>query len=319
MLFGEHAVLHNRPAIACAIDTWLTIDWQTRNDDVIQIYSSLGEHSTDWQTLAPHPKLTFILEALTQFKAITEQPLLGLTLTISSDINSTQGLGSSSAIVAAMVTGFSMSEPRLETIDARFELGLRTIRAVQGTGSGTDLAAALTGGVMMLNPKNQVIRRLTDSLPIVGVYCGYKTPTPVVIAQVKARWSDTHPLLLQWLDWVTSITEMAAEQIKENNLDEIGHCMNMAHGLMNGLGVSDNTLETIANRLRQTEGIAGAKISGSGLGDCVIGLGTPTQALDDALAIQTTAQGAHCILEKNHEHNSTIHRPTVNTKQTSTD
>lgn len=297
MLFGEHAVLHQRPAIACAIDSWLTIDWQTRDDDKILILSSLGEHLTDWQTLAPHLKLTFVLEALAQFKATSKHPIMGLSLTISSDINSTQGLGSSSAVVAAMVTGFSRLDSTLESIDARFKLGLSIIRAVQGTGSGTDLAAALTGGVMMLHPAQQAISRLADGLPIVSVYCGYKTATPVVIAKVKAQWPDEHPLFLHWLNCTTSLTEMVAEHIRSDNLVEVGRCMNMAHGLMNGLGVSDNTLESIANRLKQTDGIVGAKISGSGLGDCVIGLGTPLTPLNEALSISTTAQGAHCILD----------------------
>jgi len=297
MLFGEHAVLHTRPAIACAIDSWLTIDWQTRDDDKILILSSFGEHLTDWKTLTPHPKLTFVLEALAQFKATSKHLITGLSLTISSDINSTQGLGSSSAVVAAMVTGFSLLDSTLESIDARFKLGLSIIRAVQGTGSGTDLAAALTGGVMMLTPQQHTITRLADGLPIVSVYCGYKTPTPVVIAKVNAQWSDTHPLFLHWLDCVSTITEMAAEQIDNGDLIEIGRCMNMAHGLMNALGVSDNTLESIANRLKQTDGIVGAKISGSGLGDCVIGLGTPLTPLNEALSITTTAQGAHCILD----------------------
>jgi mevalonate kinase len=294
MLFGEHAVLHARPAIACAIDTWLTIDWQTCNDNSIHIDSSLGEHITDWQTLAEHPKLTFIMEALRQFKTITQQDLSGLTLTISSDINSTQGLGSSSAVVAAMVTGLSVIEPALTNIKARFSLGLSVIRAVQGAGSGTDLAAALTGGIMMLEPSTQDIQRLADSLPIISVYCGYKTPTPIVIKHVQANWANNDPLFLHWLDCTTQITHLAAEAIQHHNLPALGRCMNMAHGLMNGLGVSDNQLESIANRLRQTQGITGAKISGSGLGDCVIGLGTPNQPLDDGLAIQTTAQGAYC-------------------------
>jgi mevalonate kinase len=292
MLFGEHAVLHARPAIACAIDSWLTINWQLREDDQIHIDSTLGKHITNWQTLATHIKLTFIMESLRQLKAMTKPPLMGLTLTISSDINSTQGLGSSSALVAAMVTGFSMINDELSTINARFELGLKIIRAVQGTGSGTDLAAALTGGVMMLEPKNKRITRLNDTLPIISIYCGYKTLTPIVIAKVNAMWSNSQPLFLHWLDCTTTITEMAAHYIRDNNLVEIGRCMNMAHGLMNGLGVSDNQLESIANQLRQTNGIYGAKISGSGLGDCVIALGLPTIALDSALAIQTTAQGA---------------------------
>lgn len=47
MLFGEHAVLHGKPAIACAIDHWLNIEWQQRDDHQIRIVTDFIEHNTD--------------------------------------------------------------------------------------------------------------------------------------------------------------------------------------------------------------------------------------------------------------------------------
>ena len=49
MLFGEHAVLHGQPAIACAINSWLTIHWSIRDDQQLIIESTLAHHHTDWQ------------------------------------------------------------------------------------------------------------------------------------------------------------------------------------------------------------------------------------------------------------------------------
>jgi mevalonate kinase len=54
----------------------------------------------------------------------------------------------------------------------------------------------------------------------------------------------------------------------------------MYQGLMDALGVNDLALSDIIYSLRKSEVILGAKISGSGLGDCVIALGT-----DDSLAL----------------------------------
>lgn len=296
MLFGEHAVLHGKPAIACAIDHWLNIEWQQRDDHQIRIVTDFIEHNTDWQTLATEPKLSFVMTLLELFRQQYPQACQqGLNITIRSEINSTQGLGSSSAVVAAMVTGLSSLTEALASIEVRFQLGLACIRAVQGTGSGTDLAVALSGGIIRFDPNQASIARISDQLPIVSVYCGYKTPTPQVIRQVQALWPDHHPLLENWLNWISQITDLAATAIQHNNLPEVGRCMNMAHGLMHGLGVSDATLDSIAHRLRACEGLYGAKISGSGLGDCVIGLGTPSTPFTDALSIHTSALGAHCF------------------------
>jgi len=295
MLFGEHAVLHGKPAIACAIDHWLEIHWELRDDNHLEITTDFAQHSSDWQRISPHPKLTFVMTLLQLFQQhYGEFCLQGLTIHINSGINSTQGLGSSSAVVAALVTGLARHCPALIPIEARFKLGLETIRQVQGTGSGTDLAVALAGGVIQFDPLTQRIERLNEQLPIISIYSGYKMPTPQVIGLVEQLWPKDHPLLQHWLEWITTITLEASRAITRNQLTEIGRCMNMAHGLMHGLGVSDPKLDQIAHQLRACKGIFGAKISGSGLGDCVIGLGQPQPPLVQALAIKSSSQGAHC-------------------------
>ena len=49
--------------------------------------------------------------------------------------------------------------------------------------------------------------------------------------------------------------------------------MDLHQGLQDALGVSNLILSNIIFKLREMRGIKGAKISGSGLGDCVIALG----------------------------------------------
>jgi mevalonate kinase len=47
--------------------------------------------------------------------------------------------------------------------------------------------------------------------------------------------------------------------------------------LMVELGVSDSTLRRMIDTLKTSPNIQGAKISGSGLGDCILTLGEVTQ------------------------------------------
>lgn len=303
MLFGEHAVLHGYPAIACAIDHWLHIDWvlcdqqDGQQDDALHIYSSLAEHHTHWSVLEAHPKLHFVLAGLRWLKDhLAHFPrikLPALSITIRSDINSTQGLGSSSAVMAALLTGFAPLLPQMMTPTETFLLGRELIRQVQGSGSGTDLAVALAGGVSQLTPKTGKIERLADSLPLVNLYVGYKTPTPEVIRQVQTDWQAYPDLLQHQLMSISQVTHLSAQAIRQQDLIRLGRLMNMAQGLMQGLGVSDANLDRLIHQLRACDGILGAKISGSGLGDCVIALGTTTQRFAEEIAVTISKQGAY--------------------------
>jgi mevalonate kinase len=146
---------------------------------------------------------------------------------------------------------------------------------------------------MQLSPDTNSIERLADQLPIVSVYVGYKTPTPVVIERVQQQWSAENPLWHWWLDCVDDITQQAKQALQGNDLVQLGLCMNMAQGLMQGLGVSNTDLDTLVHQLRAADGLLGAKISGSGLGDCVVALGVPMQPIPNALPVVITPQAAY--------------------------
>jgi mevalonate kinase len=71
---------------------------------------------------------------------------------------------------------------------------------------------------------------------------------------------------------------------------------NRYHGLMDALGVNDATLSQLVYQLRSQPNIRASKISGSGLGDCVIGLGTCNrEAFTDYkhFTLNIAQQGAH--------------------------
>ena len=64
--------------------------------------------------------------------------------------------------------------------------------------------------------------------------------------------------------------------------------------LMEQLGVCDDTLKDMVTKLQSDAGVLGAKISGSGLGDCVLSLGIPQKKLEGYLNIpvKITDRGA---------------------------
>ena len=148
------------------------------------------------------------------------------------------------------------------------------IREVQGSGSGADVAASVFGGAVdyAVNPfKADKID--VKSLPIVVVYSGNKLATKDVIELVNEYFKN-HPQIFEYVfNAIHVCTVMAIDAIKTGDLKQVGGLMNIHQGLQESLGVSNRTLAELIFTLRGFKTIYGAKISGSGLGDCVIGLG----------------------------------------------
>jgi len=114
---------------------------------------------------------------------------------------------------------------------------------------------------------------------LVAVYSGYKTPTHEVIAKVEKKRAQCPTVFASLYNAIDCCAKNAIIAIKKKDLAQLGLLMNIHQGLQDALGVNDAVLSKLIFELRAKPNIYGAKISGSGLGDCVIGLGEKRQAL----------------------------------------
>jgi mevalonate kinase len=90
--------------------------------------------------------------------------------------------------------------------------------------------------------------------------------------------------------------------VRKEEWEKLGEIMNIQQGMLDSLGVNTALLGDMVLDLRKQQGILGAKISGAGLGDCVVGLGK----LPDKYAysgehngiqripVAMSLQGVHC-------------------------
>ena len=145
---------------------------------------------------------------------------------------------------------------------------MKTIHKVQGTGSGADLAASIFGGILVYRMEPFYIEPLKLVFPITVVYSGSKLPTTQVINIIEEKYKRNVELF-------SAIFNLM--DIERNNWKELGEIFNINQGLMDAIGVSNLLLSEINYKLREDTGIYGTKISGSGLGDCIIGVGTLKQ------------------------------------------
>jgi mevalonate kinase len=280
MLMGEHAVLHGRRALVAAINRRVRVRLTPRADRQIRIRSALGALDTTLDTLVVQPPFTFVLATLQKFR---RQISCGLDLTIESEFSHEIGFGSSAAVTVALLGTltrcFRLFRPTYHE-ESWLRAAISIIRAVQGCGSGADAAASLCGGVVLYRAAPLEFHSLYEVTPrLTAVYAGYKTKTADVIAHVKRGQAFNPRIFNSIYDLMDMCVARAVPFFKRNDWGMAGELMNIHHGLQTALGTNTPELEEIRTLLRQAGGIAGAKISGSGLGDCAVGLGWPDTEL----------------------------------------
>jgi mevalonate kinase len=277
MLLGEHSVVYGHPALACALDQWISIEWQAREDDSIVIISDLAQYSANLHDLGCHPKLQFICLAFARFQNALLEKGFGWDLRVNSEFSSTIGLGSSAAVLAATLFGLNHITGNKLSKYELWDIGKEIIVEIQGRGSATDLAASLFGGVVYFQPpcdnKPLKIESLSVNMDILLIYSGYKTPTGEVLARVAEEWQDRPNALHKLYQSMGDITQNAHNALIENNLPIFYRSFDQYQNLLEQLGVSDITLDFLVSQLRACPLVWASKISGSGLGDCVLAIG----------------------------------------------
>ena len=290
MLLGEHAVLHGKHAIVAAVDQRLHVYLTPRKDAVISIESALGHYESLLDQLTVEAPFTFVLSVIHRF---AQGQMKGFDLRIDSEFSSTIGLGSSAAVLvatAAAVMRYWKVEGDL------FETCYRSLIEVQGRGSGADLAAAIQGGIVLFKGANPLrlplvrgrgptIESIREPPSLTGegwggfalrlVYSGYKTPTAEVIAIVDAARQKDPETFAHLFDQIDKAVLAGAEALRTQNWAGFAAAMDRNQVLMEKLGVCDETLSRMIADLKKEPHVLSAKISGSGLGDCVYGLLQP--------------------------------------------
>ena len=271
MLMGEHAVLRGQPAIVCAISKRMKIKLKPRADRTLVVHSALGEHETTLDELAPNDSFRFVLGAIRAVRSDFKQ---GFELDIKSEMSHQMGLGSSAAVTVATLAALAGALGRPLDPGALLDAGTKVIRKVQGgVGSGADVAASAYGGCLRYYAEPREAVKLPQAPALTVLYSGSKLPTPEVIALVEEK-RQRQPETFAQLDALIGATvKRAFAAAAKGDWPALGELMNVNQGLMDALGVNNAKLAELVFALREDPQIYGSKISGSGLGDCVVGLG----------------------------------------------
>jgi mevalonate kinase len=270
MVLGEHAVLHGKMSLVCAVNRRIKLTLIPGTGKDIRIQSGMGEYLCTTDRVEIHDPFQFVLGGIRNFLNEIKN---GFDLVIESEFSENVGLGSSAAVTAATVAVLLCWLKKSIEPQVVFDESLPIIHEIQGKGSGADIAASAFGGLIAYRSQPGEISKLDVDYPISVGYSGDKTPTSEVIDQVNAT-HDQHPELYDFIYELMDKSSIAAiKAIKHGDWPAVGQILNMNQGLMEAIGVNNGKLSSLVYAMRKEPGVLGAKISGSGLGDCVIGLG----------------------------------------------
>ncbi len=289
MLLGEYAVLNGKFAVVCALDKFIHVTLKPRSDDHICIESALGHYQTSLEKRDKTPPFEYVLEALSWPKPLPS----GCDVIIESEFRSDIGFGSSAAVTVATTAAINVWLNKDWTHESLWQQAKHIIHRVRGTGSGADLAASIYGGVIAFRSEPFHSEPLSDTLPLTVVYSGKKTPTHQAIEIVAQHRKNSPDFFNGWDESMNTLALEGIQAIKNRDWKTLGLLFTRGQDLMAQLGVSDTALNQLIHQLQNDPGIFGAKISGAGLGDCVIGVGKTSKKVEGQIHAVITQKGLH--------------------------
>ena len=290
MLLGEHAVLHGCHCLVCAIDRRITVTWTPRRDAMVTITADLGRYEGCLPELPDDERFRFVLAALRGHSDILPS---GCDLVIDSDFPNVSGLGSSAAVTVAAVAAAFVWSDFPWSADILHAASLAVIREVQGAGAGADAAASTFGGLLeyCADPISQ--RQIKDIPPIEVLYSGRKAHTAEVVAELESRRREDPHQIDAIFHAMNKDCGLAVNAGAAGDWQKFGEIINRNHEFMTDLGLSDTILDSLVHDLQADPGISGAKLSGAGKGDCIVGIGHIENAefAHERLGLQITKRG----------------------------
>lgn len=255
LLFGEHAVVYGHPALGLSLDRGVEVQLE-RGEGAVEV----------------HPKLPISIHAA-QPEALAEKALGDashkLNCKVELGLPPMAGFGSSAALAVALVRAKAALDGR-STPDFRrtLDAAVKIEAVAHGKASGVDPAIVARGGLVYFQKRDKgppLVRRLRPgmSLSLVVGAAGQHGGTGRVVAHMAALRRRSKPLVEAAMDTLGACARAGSRAIQRAELDELTEALNLAQGVLDGLGLVHEPVREAIARCREAGALA-AKMSGAG-------------------------------------------------------
>jgi len=271
ILFGEHAVVYNRPALAVPV-TQVHADVEVLDSPRAGILINapgIDLHAELNALPADHPIASVILKLFQRFE-VSKIP--DLEINISSTIPVASGLGSGAAVSVALTRAFLSHLSRSFTDDEVNSLAFEIEKLHHGTPSGID-NTVITYNKPVYFIKGQPMETFKVGKPFTVVIgdTGVSALTKESVAGVRRSWLRDTAVFENYFDEIAQIALIARRSIEHGKPELLGELMDQNHALLQRMTVSSPELDKLVDAARKA-GALGAKLSGGGRGGNMIAL-----------------------------------------------
>ena len=271
ILFGEHAVVYGRPALAVPV-TQVHADVEITQSDTAGIWINAPDISlhAEVNTLSSNHPIASVIHNLFFISRIS--PFPNIDINVTSTIPVASGLGSGAAVTVALTRALSsyihydMTDEEVNSFAYEIE------KLHHGTPSGID-NTVVTYAKPVYFIKGQAMEIFTVGSPFTLVIAdtGVSAPTKESVGDVRKLWEADKSKWEIMFDKVGRIAEKARAAIETGKMKELGQSMNANHALLQEMTVSSPELDKLVSA-GLNAGALGAKLSGGGRGGNMIAL-----------------------------------------------
>lgn len=291
ILLGEHSVVYGAPAIAIPVDALGVHAWANPREAGLYLESDLytGDRChTEHQTGPVRAAVTAALEA-------TGQPGAGVSVRLHSTIPFARGLGSSAAVGAAIgraigsMSGQELDPEKLNDIIQAAET------VAHGKPSGLDARTVVADSPIRFQHGKVSPISVGGEFEFVIADTGVTGSTAEAVDSVRVQ-REAEPVRVDGvLAQLGDLSGSAVGDLTSGALAALGEKMSAVHGLLGQIRVSSPLLDNLVAEALGA-GALGAKLTGGGLGGCIMALvpsGSHADRVGDALHRAGAAQTWH--------------------------
>jgi len=278
ILFGEHAVVYGRPAIAAPVSTvqaTATVTQAAPGRGLLLELPDIGER-VPVSGAAAQPPLAMV--ARLALHTLGCEPAPDWTLTVRSTIPVASGLGSGAAAATAIVRALAAAAGATLSPAEVSALVYESEKLFHGTPSGVD-NTVIAYGLPVWFVRGDPPQPFTIAQPFTVVIgdTGIPSPTSIAVGDVRRAWQAEPARCEALFDAIGQVVHAARRAIENGDVDPLGASMDQNHRLLQEIGVSSPELDRLCQAARQA-GALGAKLSGGGRGGNMVALAQPDAA-----------------------------------------
>lgn len=293
ILFGEHAVVYGRAALAVPVmQVRAEVEVTASARPGIWVEAPDIALNAELKTLPSDQPLAALIHNLLFAWSIDPYP--NLDIRVSSSIPVASGLGSGAAVSVALIRALAahLTRPLTDAEVSAYAYDIEKLH--HGTPSGIDnTVVTYARPVYFLRGKPAEALSVRQPFTLVIGDTGIAAPTRQSVADVRRLWERAPAEWDVIFDGIQALVQMAREAIEAGSWRHLGPLMNENHKFLQHLTVSSPELDRLVDAARGA-GALGAKLSGGGRGGNMIALAP--ESGPEAVAQALTTAGATRVI-----------------------